>query len=277
MTASIAPYAETQTAQEVLVKFLDWVGGYEVFGGGSILEIGCGAGHSTEQILKRMSFDSLLAIEPDPRYLQEAQNRLRVEVQANRVNFWQGQAQGLCDYLDEHHYFTPEWFIWANGIHYLQDREELADFFRTMNFHYIDGFFCTSFWQGSVDRRAFSVLGKMNRFALEHLGLNPKGEDVPSARRLHEWSLGAYEELARAAGYDRVDILQVPMQLPVDVYTGIAHDETWVNNALPPEKALAQFSQEERIEALVVGAQRAYLEAGVETTTRIWAFVHVAL
>lgn len=280
MTASIAPYADTSLAHEVLEKFLDWVGTFHRFtpgptSGYRILEVGCGAGHSTVAILERMGlFGEIKAIEPDAGYLEQAKTRVWETGLPGNVQFYNHAVQQITDSLSG---LSSDFFIWANGIHYLEKEDDLREFFKNMRHYCLEGgFVCTAFWQGSVDRKAFSVLGKMTRFALEHLGLTHKDEGVPSPHRLHEWSLGDYERFARDSGYGTVDILQVPMQLPVEVYMGIAHDDTWVNNALPAEGALAKFTQEERIQALVVGAQRAYEEAGVETTQRNWAFFRVS-
>jgi SAM-dependent methyltransferase len=280
MSTSIAPYAETPLAQEILEKFLDWVEGFQILTGQTVIEFGCGAGHSTEKLLARLgSRGFLTAVEPDAKYLEEAKKRLEDKDGIAEVTFVQAKAQNLDKYWNRVPFFEPAFFIWANGIHYLENENELTSFFQDMFDSNLSGFFCTAFWQGSVGMRDFAVLGRMVQEAVKHLGLDPADPQVPKAKRLHEWKPEDYERFAREAGYE-VELVQVPMQLGVDVYQGIAYDETWVNNSLPPEGVLARFSQEQRTEALVVGASRAYQQmeekTGKTTTQSIWLFGRVA-
>ena len=166
MSASISPYADTPTAREVLQRFLDWVEPGELFASSHVLEMGCGAGHLTEEICKRVGESGfVLATDPDASYLEEARVRL-TEQGVGQVGFKLLRVQDIAqlEEVSPGGYRSFEFWLWANGIHYLEEKADIERFFQGTRGVCLSGYFCTSFWQGSVDRRAFSVLGSVSAY-----------------------------------------------------------------------------------------------------------------
>jgi ubiquinone/menaquinone biosynthesis C-methylase UbiE len=236
----------------VAAGFLDWQGAGN---GLDWLEIGCGTGALSQQILTRCNPRRLTAIEPSEGFVAQA----RANVADERAAFQVGDAQSLA--ID-----TASCDVAVSGLvlNFVPDRQKaLAEMKRVVRPGGLIGFYVWDYPGGGVEF--------MHAFWKAAMALDPRAADLSEDRRFADCTQSGLVALAKSAGFANVEIS------PIDVATVFQDfDDYWLPFTLgagPAPGYCASLGAEdrERLKESLRGSLACDADGSIRLQARAWA------
>lgn len=231
--------------------------------GGAILDLACGTGAVTKQILEKiqgMKDNLVIAMDASSDALIQARREL-AQVKGNVVKFVQGQAEQISQSFKE----RVDAVVFCNAIHMLDDKSRaLHEIHEVLNPGGILAFNST-FFDGSQPPETETFYRRWMIRAIRHLkknhGLMPSREKVASRRQL---TPEEYEELLSREGFVIQRRELEPVQVTLEGWLGISEFSDFIQGALPgvPLDAASEALQE--------AVTQVFGELELETVPRLW-------
>ena len=238
----------------------------EIRPGQRIVELACGTGAVTRLLLDKLrgARDSLvIAIDSSATSLREAVEGLG-NVRDVALEFIQGQVEALSETVKE----RVDGIVFCNGIHYVEDKDQLlvqvSDTLKpggTFSFN-------TSFFQGAhlpeTEQFYRRWMFKAIRILRSRYGLMPKADKVQSRRQL---TPEQYDDLLLGHGFTILSHGVQATPVPLEGWVDISRYEDFVAGAMPG------VPLEQGSEVLQEGVQKTFEELGLESVPRNWLSV----
>ena len=235
--------------------------------GQRIVDLACGTGSVTRQILEKLrgARDSIvIAIDHSSVALRQAVEELG-NARDTAVQFVQGQVEKLSEAVKE----KVDTVIFCNGIHYIQDKENLlSEVFITLKPGGIFAF-NTSFFEGAHPPESEQFYRRWMIQALRTLkgkyGLSPvKAEKVEARKHL---TPEQYSQLLEEGGFHVQRAEVIPIQVPIEGWLDISQYEDFIKGIMPG------VPLDKASDALKEGVKNTFKALGLQTVPRNWLTV----
>ena len=266
------PFAELPISRHIIKMFTARVG---IQPDSKVLDVGAGTGASALEILEYLNTNEgsgghITLLEPTAKLLDVARSRLPVDV----VDCASGFAQDLAkmNYAED----SFDYSVWSNGIHYVEDADEVDEVLRSIRRATKTKFAAWStFMSDAYVGRTARFAGLWVLTAYRNLGLDPKTQRAKSeslqTRSTDDWRV-AFER----AGFHDIKTHLETFELGPEAYQAIARFGDYVENAMPPIPDRPDITLGIRSQALVDAAKQVYDRLGVETLPRNWLYMEAA-